>query len=197
VTPAPNHAAHRTPSFWGTAVRDEEGTECPAAQDVEYHRGSAELSDCGTYRYTLTRDWDSDRPAACFVMLNPSTADAEQDDPTIRRCLGYARTWGCGSLAVVNLYAYRAADPSELWRAADPVGPNNDSWLRAAVTGARKSGGPVVAAWGAHARTDRISAVLELPGVAPISVLALTKGGQPRHPLYLRANLTPQPWDQR
>lgn len=155
---------------------------------------AAVMSPCGTYRYYLERSWNDDAPAAAFVMLNPSVADAERDDPTIRRCLGYARAWGCGSLLAVNLYALRATSPRELWRAADPVGPATDAYLRAAVLVARASGGPVVAAWGAHARPERIAAVLALPGVAPLSALAVTGAGQPRHPLYLRARLTPQPW---
>lgn len=152
-------------------------------------QGSAAFSECGQYRYELTRRWGAG-PVATFIMLNPSTADAEQDDPTIRRCVGYARRWGCGALVVVNLYAYRATSPADLWTASDPVGPDND-WRLSAATGAP---GPLVAAWGAHARPDRIAAVLALPGMGVLEALATTKSGQPRHPLYLRGDLTPQPW---
>lgn len=155
--------------------------------------GSAVLSDCGRYRYRLGREW-ADGPTAVFVMLNPSTADALRDDPTIRRCIGYAQRWGCGALMVANLYAWRATDPADLWTTEDSVGPENDAHLCAAVTIAAESGGPLVAAWGANARQDRIDAVLALPGMDRLAALAVTKSGQPRHPLYLKADLSPQPW---
>jgi hypothetical protein len=155
--------------------------------------GSAVLSDCERYRYLLGREW-ADGPTAVFVMLNPSTADALTDDPTIRRCIGYAQAWGCGGLMVANLYAWRATDPDELWAADDPVGPENDAHLYAAAQVAADSGGPLVGAWGANAKADRIAAVLNLPGMDRLTALAVTKAGQPRHPLYLKADLTPQPW---
>ena len=156
---------------------------------------SAVISDCGRFRYRLTRRWDETAAVATFVMLNPSTADAVQDDPTIRRCIGFARSWGCGGLSVVNLYAYRATRPTDLWTVADPVGPDNDVHLRRAFEEAHASGGPVVAAWGGRARTDRVEVVLRLAG--SMQVLALTKGGQPRHPLYLRGDLQPFDWASR
>lgn len=155
--------------------------------------GSAILSDCDRYRYLLGREW-GDGPTAVFVMLNPSTADALHNDPTIRRCIRYAQDWGCGALMVANLYAWRATDPSELWAAEDPVGPENDAHLYAAAQIAAESGGPLVGAWGANARLDRIAAVLALPGMDRLTALAVTKAGQPKHPLYLRADLVPQPW---
>jgi hypothetical protein len=155
---------------------------------------SAVISTCGRYRYRLDRTWDAALPVATFIMLNPSTADATVDDPTIRRCLGYAHAWGCGALTVVNLYAWRATKPADLWNAADPVGPGNDAYLTAAAQSATTSFGRLVAAWGAHADPWRIAEVLALPGMDRLTALALTKGGQPRHPLYLRASLTPQPW---
>jgi hypothetical protein len=147
----------------------------------------AELSPCGRYRYRLSRTW-SDRPPVTFVMLNPSTADATSDDPTIRRCTGYAQNWGYGGLIVVNLYALRATDPDELWRVEDPIGPVNDDHLREAFG----VGGPIVAAWGCHGRPSRIDTVLSY---APtLTALALTKSGQPGHPLYLPAAATPFRW---
>jgi hypothetical protein len=157
------------------------------------------ISDDGLYRYALGRRWETslDGPgAAVFVMLNPSTADAEQDDPTIRRCIGFAKALGCGGLHVVNLYAYRATKPADLWLAADPVGPDNDHILgetfRAAVTDMR----PVIAAWGANARPDRVADVKRLARSCGLTLRALgiTKDGAPRHPLYLRADSTPTRW---
>lgn len=159
-------------------------------------RRSAVISPCGGYRYRLSRTWDTTPPTATFVMLNPSTADAIADDPTIHRCIGYARSWGCGSLHVVNLYAWRATNPRELATVADPIGPSNDKWITIAAEDALHQRAPLVAAWGAHATPERIVHVLTLPGMHRLTALALTKTGQPRHPLYLPATLTPQPWRQ-
>lgn len=150
---------------------------------------SAVISACGRYRYALTRRWASG-DAVLWVMLNPSTADAQRDDATIRRIVAYSRSWGFGAASVVNLYAYRATRPQDLFRADDPVGPDNDAQLiRAAAQHAC-----IVAAWGAHARAERIAAVLALPGMHRLAALALTASGQPRHPLYLPGNLVPRPW---
>lgn len=156
---------------------------------VDTMQRSALISTCGRYRYTLTSRWATGE-AVLWVMLNPSTADAEHDDATLRRITTYSHAWGYGALTVVNLYAYRATRPREMFTAADPVGPDNDTHItRAAATHRR-----IVAAWGAHARPDRIAAVLALPGMRTPTVLALTASGQPRHPLYLRADLTPRSW---
>ncbi|NYI70676.1 hypothetical protein GGQ54_001236 [Naumannella cuiyingiana] len=152
----------------------------------------AVLSECGRYRYRLTRVWDVDRPDATFILLNPSTADAKEDDPTIRRCMRFARTWGLGGLVVVNLYAYRATKPADLWRADDPVGPENDDHLRDVLGVAVRAGSPVVAAWGAHGRPGRVSEVVAFAG--RLDALGLTKSGQPRHPLYVRADTRLTRW---
>lgn len=151
---------------------------------------NAIISECGRYRYWLTREW-GEGPLVTFVMLNPSTADAEQDDPTIRRCMGYARSWGYDGITVVNLYALRSTDPRQLWRADDPIGPSNDQYLTTAAMRAALDDAPIVAAWGANARSDRVLAVRALRCMDRLSVLALTKAGTPRHPLYLRADLRP------
>jgi hypothetical protein len=155
---------------------------------------AAVLSPCGRYRYALSRRWATGGRAVIWLMLNPSTADAHRDDPTLRRVTGYARAWGYSALTVVNLYAYRATDPRALFTASDPIGPGNDAHIRrAAETGER-----IIAAWGAHARPDRIAAVLALLEHARatdrVHALALTASGQPKHPLYLRADLAPAPW---
>lgn len=155
----------------------------------------AKLSRCGQYRYQLTRRW-ADGNAAIFLMLNPSTADAEQDDPTIRRCIGYARHWGYGGLMVFNLYAYRTAKPADLFKAADPVGPDNDAWLRAMADVAVDEHAPIVAAWGVNARRERVAELCRMRGMAQqLRALDTTKDGHPRHPLYLLAGLTPRPWE--
>lgn len=83
---------------------------------------AAGLSPCGLYRFWLTRCWAPAKPCALFIMLNPSTADHEQDDATIRKCIGFARRWGMGSIRVANLFAYRATKPDDLKRADNPIG---------------------------------------------------------------------------
>lgn len=154
---------------------------------------TALLSDCGRYRYHLARTWGPG-PTAVFVMLNPSTADSTQDDPTIRRCITFARAWDCGSLTVVNLYAWRATRRADLWLAPDPIGPDNDAHLRAAASEAQRTDAPMVGAWGASATAARITEVLALPGMGRLTALAVTRAGQPKHPLYLPASPAPTPW---
>lgn len=152
---------------------------------VDEMKSAAGLSDCGRYRYWLTRTWDKSLPVVCFVMLNPSTADAHTDDPTIRRCIGFAKAWSCGGISVVNLFAWRAADPDELPGVA-AVGPENDTCIIAAAEGR-----DVIAAWGAHmADSKRAEFVTELLKQCARSVecLGYTATGRPRHPLYLKSD---------
>lgn len=156
---------------------------------------AAVLSPCGRYRYRLERRW-SDAPPACWVMLNPSTADAEVDDATIRRCMAFARAWNRGGIIVHNLYALRATDPRDLWAADDPVGPDNDDHLAHVASYACTRSLPIIAAWGANARPDRVASVLAFPYMADLLALGVTKSGAPRHPLYLRSDCTPQPWNR-
>ena len=146
----------------------------------------AALSDCGQYRYLLRRTWDHDRPRALFVMLNPSTADAEVDDPTIRSCARLCRAWGYGSFEVVNLYAWRATKPDDLAGAAFPVGVRTDAIAEAAVT--RCDVG--ICAWGAHplggGGRGRLMRDL-IRGRRPAAYcLGLTRDGSPKHPLYIK-----------
>lgn len=113
---------------------------------------SASLSSCRLYRYDLWRKW-GDEPYCMFVGLNPSTADETQDDPTIRRCVGYAKRWNYGGLCMVNLFAFRATQPKDMMTAKDPIGPDNDRTLKTLSQGA----GIVIAAWGKdgnHTRSD-------------------------------------------
>lgn len=152
----------------------------------------AVLSPDGAYRYVLHRRWDAAGPVMAWVGLNPSTADASADDATIRRMSAFARREGCGGICVLNLYALRSPDPAALARHPDPVGPDNDSWLRGLAPD-----GPVIAAWGAHAAAGaRWPAVTELLAAAGItlSCLGTTADGSPRHPLYVRADAPLSPW---
>jgi hypothetical protein len=163
--------------------------------DVEVGR-SAVRSPCGRYRYLLERRWEGSGYTATFVMLNPSTADAEVDDPTIRRCMGFARSWDYSRVRVINLYALRATDPRALWQHDDPVGEHNDETLRRIADEHRVTGEPLVAAWGANARADRVDRVLQIvrAAEADLSCLGVTNVGAPRHPLYLPRTATPTTW---
>ena len=93
--------------------------------DAKPLNSGAELSECGKYRYSLTRIWDETKPKVMFIMLNPSTADANNDDPTIRRCIGFAKSWGFGGLYVCNLFGFRATNPKELLKVNNPFGDQN------------------------------------------------------------------------
>lgn len=146
----------------------------------------AVMGENGKYRYLLRRAWDPKRPRALLVMLNPSTADAEIDDPTIRSCIRLCRSWGHGSFEVVNVYAFRATDPKALRDADDPVGPQNDDVIAAAINRCDV----VICAWGAHTisqsrRNDILSAVRQRRPVA--YCMGKTKAGHPKHPLYIKS----------
>lgn len=155
---------------------------------------TAEISDCGRYRYSLHRRWDVTKPNAVWIMLNPSTADAEQDDPTIIRCMNFARSWGLGGIVVVNLYGLRATNPKELWRADDPIGPDNDRHLYV-YTKSHIFERIIVAAWGANAKPDRVRQVMSMPQMQRAQCLGVTKHGAPRHPLYVRGDTTPHSFE--
>lgn len=145
----------------------------------------AVFSPCGTWRYTLERCWDYDLPRALFVLLNSSDADAVHDDPTNRRGMGFARRWGYGSVVFVNLFAFQTKDPRKMKRAEDPVGPENDDWIVTHVL----TSDLVVLAWGNDGEhRGRDKAVLELLRGYDCHTLGTNKGGQPKHPLYLRAD---------
>ena len=176
-----------------------------------YVSSGALLSGDGMYRYLLWREWrgvapkenwqwfgakdgaghELGEPKSClFVMLNPSTADGEADDPTIRRCVGFAKRFKFDRLEVVNLFAYRATDPQEVLRmtgAGDPIGPRNQDIIERAAADA----GLIICAWGAHGshigQDETVRGWLEIFG-KPLYALGLTKDGKPRHPLYLKSD---------
>ena len=160
-----------------------------ATEERIYSVTGAEFDPTGAYRYSLWREWDARAPAVAFVMLNPSTADAAKDDPTIRRCASFARSWGYGSLEVVNLFAYRASEPKRLRQTPDPIGPANDDYLVDAADRVQT----VVVAWGVHgALMDRGLEVSRLlAGRSQLHCLGFTQAGQPRHPLYIRRETVP------
>lgn len=149
----------------------------------------ANFSRCRQYRYALWRQWADGDDFVLIVGLNPSTADHRQDDPTIRRCIGFARDWGYSGLCVANLFAWRATYPEDLKAATDPVGPANDRWLRKLLQQADVA----VAAWGNDGQfLDRSTTVRAM--TEHWQILRMNRSGEPAHPLYLPASLAPQPW---
>lgn len=199
-------------------------------QDQPPPASSAKLSACGLYRYELRRRIVVDCGPRCDVPfgrcvpscsgwrpmvvigLNPSTADATVDDPTILRCMGFAKREGCGELVMLNLYAVRSPNPDDLREYApgdgarpvvcvrsDAVGPDNNHTIASVLVEVANRNGLVVAAWGstdAKLHADRVAVVRKLLGAWPVMCFGVTKDGSPRHPLYLRADAPLVPWSQ-
>jgi hypothetical protein len=151
----------------------------------------AAFSKCRRWRYPLWRSWDEKRPAANFLMLNPSTADEVKLDPSCTRARDYALRWGFGGLLVTNLFAWRATDPEEMKAARDPVGRGND---RAILRAAREAA-IVVCAWGNHgSHLERAVQVRRILNGIPLHALHMNRSGEPAHPLYLSGALRPRRW---
>lgn len=139
----------------------------------------------GVYRYWLWREWEVTLPRLSFVMLNPSTADADRNDPTIRRCIQFAHSWGYGAVDVVNLFAFRATQPQILRQVKAPIGRENNRHLQAVCDRADA----IVLAWGNWGTLyERDRAVLNLLGGQNLFCLGVTRSNQPRHPLYVRGD---------
>jgi hypothetical protein len=154
----------------------------------------AKFSACRRWRYLLWRRWDASKPAANFLMLNPSTADEWQLDPSCTRARNYAERWGFGALIVTNLFGWRATDPAQMKAAREPVGRGNDAAIRRAA----REAAIVVCAWGNHgAHLGRAEKVVKLlaSSKARLHILRLNGAGQPAHPLYLPGSLQPASWD--
>lgn len=157
--------------------------------DTDEMQKGAEFSSCRQYRYVLWRHWDWQGSArqVMFIGLNPSTADETEDDPTIRRCIRFAKDWGYGGLLMMNAYAFRATDPKVMKAAADPLGPGNLE----AFGYRRTQVGLIVAAWGAHCSEEHERTICQAIA-QPVHCLGRTKAGRPKHPLYLRADTKPE-----
>jgi hypothetical protein len=166
---------------------------------------TAYISQDGLYRYRLTRSWISESVPGrygfvTFILLNPSTADGEVDDPTVRRCINFAKRLGMDGLMIANLFALRATNPRALLTAHDPIGPENDANILDACRVARQ----IIAGWGAqegdlgHLMAKRIAEVrsnLAINGCRrDLYALGETRSGAPRHPLYVAAHAEPLPW---
>lgn len=148
---------------------------------------------CGPYRYLLWREWHPDRPGLLWIMLNPSTANETEEDPTLRRCMTFSRAWSYGKLEVVNLYAWRTPSPSDLACVPSPIGSENDCYIQKAALRAAR----IIVAWGAHPiAQERARQVLALLN-QPVWCLGTTRAGHPRHPLYLRREAEPCPFEPK
>lgn len=146
----------------------------------------AEFSPCRKYRYSLWRIWNKNKPLVVFICLNPSTADENKNDPTIRRCINYAEAWGYGGMVMLNIFAYRSKDRSKIYDVDDPVGPENDKYIKSWCQKADK----IIVAWGNdgifEGRSSDVLRWLNRP-----YCLARTLMGEPSHPLYMKKNLKP------
>lgn len=151
----------------------------------------AQISEDKKYRYLLIRDWSNNDSlkTVAFIGLNPSTADAENDDPTIRRCIGFAKSWGYNCLMMVNLFALRATNPSIMKNDPFPFGEHNYGML----TNIHSRASLVIAAWGNHGAFKGVGFEWA-NALRPLYHLGLTKSGHPKHPLYLKKDVKPQPY---
>lgn len=151
----------------------------------------AEISFCGRFRYWLSRHWEPGERALPIIMLNPSTADSSNDDPTIRRCMSFARREDFGGIRVVNLFAFRATSPDDMKAAPDPFGPEGSNSINNVLAAAKLLDIPVLAAWGAHGgHLDRAASVITSAKGYGVRLLCLgtTAAGHPRHPLYVKGD---------
>tara|TARA_B100001029_G_C15062623_1_gene459920 strand:+ start:1656 stop:2177 length:522 start_codon:yes stop_codon:yes gene_type:complete len=152
-------------------------------------KSDASFSKDRIHRYTLYRVWNEELPKVLFIGLNPSTATETKNDPTIRRCMGYAKDWGYGSYIMGNIFAFRSTDPKNLRKTHDPIGSENDYWLKKL----HKEADLTIAAWGTHGKfMNRGQQILDL--IPNLKCLRITKEGYPCHPLYLPKNLKPIPY---
>jgi len=160
---------------------------------VKLTEAGARFSRCRRWRYLLWRRWDPSRPAANFLMLNPSTADEVRLDPSCTRARNYAAAWGFGAVLITNLFGWRATDPEDMKAASEPVGAGND---RAILEAARRSA-LVVCAWGNHGehagRAAKVACMLRSNRIA-LKCLKMNSSGHPAHPLYLPGNQRPTAW---
>lgn len=155
-----------------------------------WHQGCV-LSNDGRYRYHLWRRWTNGMGSVLWIMLNPSTANHERDDATLRKIQGFSRRWGYGALEVVNLFAYRATDPRNLFDIGDPIGPENDDWINRAIPEATM----VMAAWGAHGNFfGRSIALRGMLSHHHVLCLGKCASGEPKHPVRLGYDTVLEPF---
>lgn len=179
--------------YWRVNNNNKKAKQHIYSQTQSIKTTDAILSDCEKYRYELKRIWDDNKPKAMFIMLNPSKADAEQDDPTIRRCINYAKDWGYGGIYVGNLFAFRATNPQNLLQTENPIGADNITHLEAM----QQECEIIICAWGNEDIVKKIISKHD-PTYNPLKhinsklhYLELSNAGTPKHPLYLRKDLKP------
>ena len=152
----------------------------------------AKFSSCRKYRYALWRIWDLSRPFVMFIGLNPSTADETKDDPTIRRCINFAKYWNYGGIYVTNLFAYRSSSTRKMMTFSNPIGDENDKWIR----NLSQKSNIIIAAWGNDGIHLNRSKTIE-DKIPNLKCIKKNKSGQPAHPLYLKSNLKPKPLKEK
>lgn len=156
-------------------------------------RSGASFSPCRHWRYSLWRVWHPGRPRVAFIGLNPSTADEMVDDPTVRRCINYAKSWNFGGMYMLNIFGVRATDPKEMLMDSNPVGDMNDDYIIDEIEHASR----IVCCWGAHGKhLGRSAKIIEMLSDKKLFCFGLTKDGEPKHPLYLSKELIPVPFNR-
>jgi hypothetical protein len=156
----------------------------PVQADVTYNNAVWSKETPPLYRYSLYRSWDNSKLLFAFIGMNPSKADERFDDPTVRRCINFARREGAGRFIMLNVYGYRSTEAAAIRKVVDPNGSDNDFWLKTHV----RDADVVVAAWGRNV-TDRGKEVLDmLKGLNTFHCLGLNLDGSPKHPLYVKAD---------
>ena len=156
---------------------------------------SAAFSPCRQWRYHLQQVWDESRPNLLWLMLNPSTADETQNDPTVERCEMRAHMWNYGGVEVYNIFAFRATDPKNMKAAEDPVGPENDKWLAKFAIKSQQT--LAIAGWGNHgSHQNRNRDVIKILNqkMADVKALKINASGDPKHPLYIGYSQQPVPF---
>lgn len=150
---------------------------------------NAILSEDRKYRYVLSRIWDETKPKVMIIGLNPSTADETEDDPTIGRCISFSKSWGYGGVYMLNLFAFRATQPKDMFNAQNPIGLENNSYIEIYSKKVDK----IVCAWGNHGTyKNRGNEIREK--FDKLFYLTLNQTGEPAHPLYLKSELVPKKW---
>ena len=166
------------------SIIDDTSLVVRVASTAAFHHAGAVFSPCEKYRYMMWRTWgELDGPRMMFIGLNPSTATESVEDPTVRRCIRFAKDWGYAGMFMMNAFAFRATDPKKMQASVDPNGPRNND----AILEASQQSRLIIAAWGVHCPVPREREICAIVG-RPIHCLGWTKGGRPRHPLYVRAD---------
>lgn len=163
-------------------------------------KSHVDFSDCKKYRYSLIRDWSrgerNESPPTCmFVMLNPSTATVQRDDPTVKKCSNYTLKWGYSRLIVLNIFALRSTDPALLYKIEDPIGPLSDHYIKKYISSLKNHKDRLILAWGAHGlfldRGKTVCNIISKYSIEPYCLKVNKLSLQPSHPLYIKLDVEP------